>query len=95
MGTDGATYAAWRAGARRFDACIGGIGGCPHAPGATGNVATEDVAYLFASMGVPTGLDFEALMALRDSMARRWLPGETLHGNIWRAGLPKTIKEAA
>lgn len=88
-------YAAWRAGARRFDACIGGIGGCPHAPGASGNVATEDVAYLFASMGVPTGLDFEALMALRDSMARRWLPGETLHGNIWRAGLPKTIKEAA
>ena len=50
---------------RRFDACLGGIGGCPHAPGASGNVATEDVAYLFASMGVPTGLDFDALIALR------------------------------
>jgi hydroxymethylglutaryl-CoA lyase len=88
-------YAAWRAGARRFDSCIGGIGGCPHAPGASGNVATEDVAYLFASMGVSTGLDFDALMLLRDSMAQRWLTGETLHGNIWRAGLPKTMKEAA
>ena len=90
-----ALYAAWRAGARRFDSCIGGIGGCPHAPGASGNVATEDVAYLFASMGVSTGLDFDALMLLRDSMAQRWLTGETLHGNIWRAGLPKTMKEAA
>jgi hydroxymethylglutaryl-CoA lyase len=84
-------YAAWRAGARRFDACVGGIGGCPHAPGASGNVATEDVAYLFASMGVPTGLDFDGLIGLRESMARRWLPGEVLHGSIWRAGLPKTM----
>ena len=58
----------------RFDACLGGIGGCPHAPGASGNVATEDVAYLFASMGVPTGLDFDALIALRaqiGALARR------------------------
>ena len=61
---------------RRFDACLGGIGGCPHAPGASGNVATEDVAYLFASMGVPTGLDFDALIALRARVAQ-WLEGET------------------
>ena len=58
-------FAAWQTGVRRFDACLGGIGGCPHAPGASGNVATEDVAYLMASMGVPTGLDFDALIALR------------------------------
>ncbi|MBL8352318.1 MAG: hydroxymethylglutaryl-CoA lyase [Burkholderiaceae bacterium] len=88
-------YAAWQAGVRRFDACVGGIGGCPHAPGASGNVATEDVAWLFASMGVPTGLDFDALLALRTSLAQRWLPGEALHGNIWRAGLPKTLLEEA
>ena len=87
-------YAAWQAGVRRFDACGGGIGGCPHAPGASGNVATEDLAYLFASMGVPTGLDFDALIALRGRIAH-WLDGEPLHGNIWRAGLPKTMKEAA
>ncbi len=87
-------FAAWQAGVRRFDACTGGIGGCPHAPGASGNVATEDVAYLFASMGVPTGLDFDALIDLRTRVAQ-WLEGETLHGAIWRAGLPKTMKEAA
>jgi hydroxymethylglutaryl-CoA lyase len=83
-------YAAWSAGVRRFDACVGGIGGCPHAPGASGNVATEDLAYLFASMGVPTGLDFDALMALRGALERQWLVGEPLHGSIWRAGLPRT-----
>jgi len=85
-------YAAWQTGVRRFDACLGGIGGCPHAPGASGNVATEDVAYLFASMGVRTGLDFDALIALRARLAQ-WLEGETLHGSIARAGLPKTMKK--
>jgi hydroxymethylglutaryl-CoA lyase len=83
-------FAAWQAGMRRFDACTGGIGGCPHAPGASGNVATEDLAYLFVSMGVPTGLDFHRLMALRTRVAQ-WLEGEPLHGAIWRAGLPKTV----
>lgn len=83
-------FAAWQAGMRRFDACTGGLGGCPHAPGASGNVATEDLAYLFASMGVPTGLHFDRLMALRARVAE-WLEGETLHGAIWRAGLPKTV----
>jgi len=87
-------FAAWQCGIRRFDACLGGLGGCPHAPGASGNVATEDVAYLFASMGVPTGLRFERLIALREQLAR-WLDGETLHGTLWRAGLPKTMQSAA
>ncbi|MCR5867711.1 hydroxymethylglutaryl-CoA lyase [Aquincola sp. J276] len=82
--------AAWQAGIRRFDACAGGIGGCPHAPGASGNVATEDLAWLFASMGVPTGLQFDALMSLRGRLAG-WLAGEPLHGAIWRAGLPRTL----
>ncbi len=83
-------FAAWQTGIRRFDACTGGIGGCPHAPGASGNVATEDLAYLFASMGAPTGLDFAALIALRGQIAQ-WLDGEPLHGAIWRAGLPRTL----
>lgn len=77
-------------GVRRLDACLGGIGGCPHAPGASGNVATEDLAYMLASMGIATGLDFDALLALRAKVAR-WLEGETLHGSIWRAGLPRTM----
>lgn len=87
-------YAAWQVGVRRFDACLAGIGGCPHAPGASGNVATEDVAYLFASMGVATGVDIAALLALRARVAQ-WLEGETLHGTLWRAGLPRTMEVAA
>ena len=83
-------YAAWQAGVRRFDATTGGIGGCPHAPGASGNVATEDVAYLFRSMGIETGVDIDALLALRTRVGA-WLAGEPLHGTIWRAGLPKTM----
>jgi hydroxymethylglutaryl-CoA lyase len=86
-------FAAWQTGVRRFDASLAGIGGCPHAPGASGNVATEDVAYLFASMGVATGIDFDQLLALRHKVAG-WLDGETLHGSVWRAGLPKTIERA-
>lgn len=87
-------FAAWQTGITRFDACLGGIGGCPHAPGASGNVALEDCAYLFASMGVSTGVDFDALIALRGQLAG-WLDGEALHGAIARAGLPKTLKAAA
>jgi hydroxymethylglutaryl-CoA lyase len=84
-------FAAWQLGITRFDACLAGIGGCPHAPGASGNVTTEDVVYLFASMGVPTGQDFDQLLALRAKVAR-WLDGETLHGTLWRADLPKTMR---
>ena len=86
-------FAAWQLGIRRFDACLAGIGGCPHAPGASGNVTTEDVVYMFASMGVPTGQDFDQLMALRAKVAG-WLEGEELHGTLWRANLPKTMRAA-
>lgn len=85
-------YAALELGITRFDACIAGIGGCPHAPGASGNVATEDVAYMLASMGIETGQDFDALLALRRKV-EYWLEGETFHGTLWRAGLPKTMKQ--
>lgn len=87
-------YAAWQAGVARFDACLAGIGGCPYAPGASGNVATEDVVYLFRSMGVATGQDLDALLALRRTVAG-WLEGEALHGTIWRAGLPRTLAARA
>ena len=85
--------AAWQVGIARFDACLAGIGGCPHAPGASGNVTTEDVVYLFASMGVATGQDFDRLIALRGQVAK-WLDGEALHGALWRAGLPRTMRAA-
>ncbi len=83
-------YAALELGVSRFDACLAGIGGCPHAPGASGNVATEDLAYMLGSMGIATGVDIGQLLALRARVAD-WLHGETLHGTLWRAGLPKTF----
>jgi hydroxymethylglutaryl-CoA lyase len=83
--------AALQAGETRFDACLAGIGGCPHAPGASGNVATEDLTYLMASMDIDTGIDFVKLMALRTQVAQ-WLAGECLHGSIAQAGLPKTLR---
>jgi hydroxymethylglutaryl-CoA lyase len=88
------SFAAWEMGITRFDASTGGIGGCPHAPGASGNVAMEDLVYMFGSMGVETGLDFDKLIQLRGRIGQ-WLKGEPLHGAIWRAGLPKTMKEPA
>jgi hydroxymethylglutaryl-CoA lyase len=87
-------WAAWQAGVRCFDASLAGLGGCPHAPGASGNVATEDVVFLFDSMGVASGVDLRALLQLRGDLAH-WLPGEPLHGAIARAGLPRTMVETA
>ncbi|MGK6307615.1 hydroxymethylglutaryl-CoA lyase [Variovorax sp. DT-64] len=87
-------YAALELGVSRFDACLAGIGGCPHAPGASGNVATEDLAYMLGSMGIATGVDIGQLLALRARVAD-WLHGETLHGTLWRAGLPKTFTPEA
>ncbi|MBS0343001.1 MAG: hydroxymethylglutaryl-CoA lyase [Proteobacteria bacterium] len=83
-------YAALETGVARFDAALAGIGGCPHAPGASGNASTEDLAFMLATMGVGTGLDIARLLALRAKVAQ-WLEGETLHGTLWRAGLPKTL----
>ena len=87
-------YAIWELGVARFDASLAGIGGCPHAPGASGNASTEDLAFMLASMGVDTGIDLPALLALREKVAR-WLDGEPTHGTMWRAGLPKTFRPAA
>lgn len=85
--------AALEAGVRRFDASLAGLGGCPFAPGATGNVATEDVAFLAESLGYSTGIDIEALLALREKVTA-WLPGERFGGSLHRAGLPKTFHYA-
>jgi len=87
-------YAALEVGVNRFDACLAGIGGCPHAPGASGNVSTEDLAYMLGSMGIETGVDIEQLLALRQRVAG-WLASETLHGSLWQAGLPKTFSRSA
>jgi hydroxymethylglutaryl-CoA lyase len=86
-------YAALETGVPRFDATLAGIGGCPHAPGASGNASSEDLAYMLADMGIETGIDIEALLALRKKVAG-WLEGESLHGALWQAGVPKTFTRA-
>jgi hydroxymethylglutaryl-CoA lyase len=83
-------YAALETGVARFDATLAGIGGCPHAPGASGNAASEDLAFMLADMGISTGIDIPKLLALRAKVAH-WLQGETLHGSLWLSGLPKTF----
>jgi isopropylmalate/homocitrate/citramalate synthase len=84
--------AALDAGATLFDASCGGVGGCPYAPRATGNIATEDLVYLFEGEGVETGVDLEALIA-----AAEWLEGvlrRRLEGYVYRAG-PAPTGDAA
>jgi hydroxymethylglutaryl-CoA lyase len=80
--------AAFDAGVRTFDASQGGLGGCPYAPGASGNVVTEDLVFMFEAMGVPTGVGLERLVAAREALAAG-LPGEALYGMTTDAGLTK------
>jgi len=87
-------HAALLLGVKRFDASLAGIGGCPHAPGASGNAATEDLAFMIEAMGIHTGLDLPALLALRGQVAG-WIEGEPTHGALWHAGLPKTFEAVA
>ncbi|WPP01933.1 hydroxymethylglutaryl-CoA lyase [Pseudomonas sp. HR96] len=76
--------AAYEAGARRFDAALGGLGGCPFAPGASGNICTEDLVNLCAEMGIPTGIDLEHLLRLSRTLPA--LLGHELPGQVAKAG---------
>jgi hydroxymethylglutaryl-CoA lyase len=87
-------FAALQLGVARFDATLAGIGGCPHAPGASGNASSEDLAYMLASMGIESGIDIEAFLELRAKVAG-WLEGESLHGTLALAGLPRTMTARA
>ena len=80
--------AAYDVGVRTFDASLGGLGGCPYAPGASGNVVTEDLVFMFEAMGVRTGVDMEKLIAAREPL-KAGLPGEPVYGMTPEAGLPK------
>jgi hydroxymethylglutaryl-CoA lyase len=86
--------AALDAGVTTFDSSQGGIGGCPYAPGATGNIVTEDLVFLLEAMGLRTGIDLERLIAARAIIAEG-LPGEPLYGQVPDAGLPKGFVPAA
>jgi hydroxymethylglutaryl-CoA lyase len=86
--------AAYETGVRSFDSSMGGLGGCPFAPGASGNVITEDLVFMFESMGVSTGVDYEKLMDARKLLVAG-IPDEPIYGHTPQAGLPKGFRASA
>src|SRR5262245_16049242 len=80
--------AALDAGVTRFDACLAGLGGCPFAPGASGNIVMEDLVFMLEGMGLRTGVDIDRLIAVR-AILERSLPSVPLQGAIAKARLPK------
>jgi hydroxymethylglutaryl-CoA lyase len=85
--------AALDVGLTTIDSSMGGIGGCPFAPGASGNIVTEDLVFLLESQGLRTGINFERLFAARRLLAAA-LPGIELYGFTHAAGLPKDFTAA-
>lgn len=83
-------WSAWHAGVRVFDAAIAGVGGCPYAPGAKGNVATEDVIWLFEQSGIETGVEMAKLLVAANDMEQ--VPGADLGGRV-REVLPRPVSE--
>jgi hydroxymethylglutaryl-CoA lyase len=81
-------------GIRAFDSCLAGLGGCPYAPGASGNVVTEDLVFMLESMGFATGIDLEKLLDAREVL-HAGLPAEPLHGQLAKARIPPTFRKAA
>jgi len=81
-------------GIRAFDSCLAGLGGCPYAPGASGNVVTEDLVFMLESMDFRTGIDIPKLLDAR-KVLQASLPAEPLHGQMPKAGLPPTFCKAA
>jgi len=86
--------AALEEGITTFDASQAGLGGCPTSPGASGNIVTEDIVFMFESMGIETGIDLEKLLSLRSILAKA-LPDEELYGFVPRAGLPLGFSQQA
>lgn len=77
-----------------IDSSLGGIGGCPFAPGASGNIVTEDLVFMLEAMGLKTGIDIEKLLAVRE-LVQKALPVEELYGFTPEAGLPKGFVAAS
>ena len=86
--------AAYDEGVRTFDASLGGLGGCPYAPGASGNVVTEDLVFMFEAMGLRTGIELNQLIAARAPLMAG-LPGEPVYGMTPEAGLPRGFVQGA
>ncbi|MEJ1974745.1 MAG: hydroxymethylglutaryl-CoA lyase [Acetobacteraceae bacterium] len=78
-------------GIRSFDSALAGLGGCPFAPGASGNIVTEDLVFMLESMGFDTGINLDKLLAAR-GLLHEGVPDEPMHGQVSRAGIPRTFR---
>jgi hydroxymethylglutaryl-CoA lyase len=87
-------FAGLEAGIRRFDAAVSGLGGCPFAPGARGNIVTEDLVFMLEEMGLSTGIDLDRLMATRAILSAH-VPARHLTGHLHEAGIPKALRRVA
>ena len=85
-------FAAVEAGATALDSSLAGLGGCPFAPGASGNIVTEDLVFMLESQGLRTGIDLEALLACREILSAA-LPDDVLYGHVASAGVPPEYKQ--
>ena len=86
------TLRAYEIGIRSFDSAVGGLGGCPYAPGSSGNVATEDMVFMFEEMGIKTGVDLKKLLDVC-SFLNKTLPQAKLASSLYQAGLPNIINK--
>lgn len=84
--------AAYDAGVRTFDSSLGGLGGCPYAPGASGNVVTEDLVFMFEAMGIKTGVNIQKLIQARVPL-KAGVPEEEVYGMVAEAGVPLTFQQ--
>ena len=84
-------YAGLEAGIRRFDAAVSGLGGCPFAPGARGNIVTEDLVFMCEQLGFSTGIDLDKLMTTRATL-KEHVPAQLLTGHLHEAGYPKALR---
>ncbi len=85
--------AALECGVRIFDSSVAGLGGCPNSPGATGNIATEDLAFMLEAMGLDTGADPQGLIDVRD-FVKQSLPDISMFGHLGDVGLPKSFRQS-
>jgi hydroxymethylglutaryl-CoA lyase len=84
-------YAGLEAGIRRFDAAVSGLGGCPFAPGARGNIVTEDLVFMCEQLGLSTGIDLDKLMATR-AILKEHVPEKLLSSHLHEVGFPKALR---
>jgi hydroxymethylglutaryl-CoA lyase len=86
------TLRAYDTGIRSFDSAVGGLGGCPYAPGSSGNVATEEMVFMFEEMGIKTGVDLKKLLDVCFFL-HKTLPQAKLDSSLYQTGLPNIRDE--